>query len=374
MRTLAPRALRLLLIALLSLGIALPAHAGKAERAAHLAEKADAAYNQGDLLEAFKLANKALKLDPALPYALYLRGMIAFTVGGQVGGPEGAALLLAALNDLAQVAVLAPDTTYGSIARDTIASMTAQTPFPSPRYDCPADAQAELEEAERLYSVHRFDEARGHYEQALAGCPSNADWWVYYGDIFFMAGNWSGARQQYGKALALDPCNWTAHRFMADAWSKEADSQESYASLLRATTCNPGYAAARQNLQQLVSAHHGAWSWSAAPPRARQNSLGGAWAALAAARARQTAGSPLEQERAAVREALALWRQRPDNDPIWRALSGAEERGELDAAIFLLLMDPALYPEYIPWRDSHHAELIRFAGSYLAPAPGLEIR
>jgi hypothetical protein len=37
-------------------------------------------------------------------------------------------------------------------------------------------------------------------------------------------------------------------------------------------------------------------------------------------------------------------------------------------------MDPALYGDYIPWRDSHMDELIRFLGTHLATAPGLEVK
>lgn len=361
----------------LSAPLAPPAMAAtREERAQKFTLKAAAAMSAGDLSDAFKFANKALDLEPRNVQALYIRGILEFTVGGQVGGEQGAQLMAAGVRDLMQVSALAPDTEMGSIARDTVLSVTSPTPFPEPAYDCPPAAQASLSEAERWYSLRQPAQARAHYEAALQGCPQNANWWVFYGDVFFMAENYPGARQQYTKALERDPCNWMAHRFMADAWAKEGKAQESYESLLRALTCNPGYAAAQQNLRSLVESRRGTWLMGRAPVRSRQAALGGTWAALAEARKRAVAGggTPLEQERAAVLGALAVWRAAPDGDITWKALSEAEARGELDSAIFLLLMDPALYADYIPWRDAHLDELVRFLGTNLATAPGLEIK
>ena len=361
----------------LSAPLAAPAQAAtREERAQKFTVKAARAFDEGDVSNAFKFANKALALNPQDVHALFVRGMLAFSIGGQIDGENGPKLMAAGLRDLLMVSTLAPDTEMGSIARDTVMSMTSQNPFPEPAYDCPPAAQAALNEAERWYSLRQPAQARAHYEAALQGCPQNANWWVFYGDVFFMAENYPGARQQYTKALERDPCNWMAHRFMADAWAKEGDAQSSYESLLRALTCNPGYAAAQQNLRSLVESRRGTWLMGRAPVRSRQAALGGTWAVLAEARKRASAGggTPIEQERAAVLEALTAWRKAPDSDTTWKALSEAEARGELDSAIFLLLMDPALYADYIPWRDAHMDELVRFLGARLATAPGLEIK
>lgn len=177
--------------------------------------------------------------------------------------------------------------------------------------------------------------------------------------------------RRYEHALVLDPCNWQALRFLADHKVKNGQPDEAYVHLVDAMACNPNYAEGRGALAEVVASGSVPIRWPEAPPQTLQVDAGGPWTALAAERARAlgTGVTPMEAERVAVKAALATWRAQPSANEAFRLLSDAEAAGTLDPAIYALLLDRPLFPEFLAWRDAHRAEMVAYIKASLATYP-----
>lgn len=104
---------------------------------------------------------------------------------------------------------------------------------------------------------------------------------------------------------------------------------------------------------------------------------GPVWGVALAARDQELStnhGTAMDGERQKILAGLALWRQVRDGDPFWATMDKAETDGHLDAAIFLLLMNPSLYDEFIVWREQHLEELLTYTGGYLEVIPSFRVK
>jgi hypothetical protein len=52
---------------------------------------------------------------------------------------------------------------------------------------------------------------------------------------------------------------------------------------------------------------------------------------------------------------------------LWRLLDAAEREGYLDEAIFILMLDEALVPEFLEYREAHLHRLSDYVERHLAP-------
>src|SRR5262249_33651783 len=89
----------------------------------------------------------------------------------------------------------------------------------------------------------------------------------------------------------------------------------------------------------------------------------------------QPPGTPMDRERLRVPRLLEVYRQkrveRPaTRNPVWDLLAESEERGYLDEAIYLLLMDPDLVADYRAYRNTATDRLVAYLDDVVAPLPG----
>lgn len=357
---------------MLSLALILTALAAtpqQAERAEKLAETALNNIHAGKIAPAYTQVVRAVELNPESARAHYVLGYLAFLVAQQ-GGPESENLMALAQKQFTLASELDPTGVNGGLARGALGSSAAQVPsLPVPEVICPAGTERSYADAEAAFARGEMPKARALYLVAIEGCPQNPTWKVYVGDTWFSEGKTAEAIAAYQEALTVDPCNWQAHRFLADAkmglgigYRKEA-----YDHLVDALSCNPNYQEARGQLGSLMRDLPGNIHWPVAPPQARQADMGEPWRSLAAERQRGlSAGmSAMEAEKAAVTTVLSTWRQAPTSDEVFVRLSRAEAEGKLEAAIFALLLDQPLFDAFLTWRPTH---LDTFR-DYVAEAP-----
>jgi tetratricopeptide (TPR) repeat protein len=365
---------------------------GKRMRAAKLADKAKAAFDAGRLRAAENLARRALKLDPDAPPALYIAGSIlnrAAVAGRRGQAPEE---LRAERNrNYRRFVDLEPTGLLASIARTLLAgpSLPAVLPEPNPR--CPRDAQAHWDEAERRLAAEDLGGAGREYDLAIETCSANAKLQLYSGDALFSQGDLDGALERYETALGLAPCYWVAHRFSADVLLRRGDTLEGLKSLAASVACNPWYGPGRSFLEEYAEQFGLPMAWPEArgpalsvedgelgiEPHADPSRPGGAaWLlyglvkgvltdpAVAAvledeledldSQLSARADSPLAVETTAILLAMKAFQSEdgeleiPDGDDAhaFRVFRDAIETDMLDEAIFMVIADPALAPEF----------------------------
>ena len=162
---------------------------------------------------AYELVSKALRIDPENVDAHFFRALLLLEASKLADPTLGSEMQRAARMDLTAVIQLDADGESGKKALDLLDTMRGAELFPLPDAECSEEAQAAIAEAEDRFSAGDAVKAEAAYARATASCPQNALWWTWYGDVFFQQDEYARAIEMYRKALAIEPCFWTAHRF-----------------------------------------------------------------------------------------------------------------------------------------------------------------
>jgi tetratricopeptide (TPR) repeat protein len=366
-------------------------------RAQRLADRAGKDLAEGRIERAFKRANKALARDPENGDACAVRGMVLMGATQVPDNPVRDQMMADAEQMLACAAAYAPASPLTAAAREIYSSIAGVSLVPEPDFECPAPALQSLAIAEQLFGVRDLEAAGIAYAQALDICPEAVPWWTMYGDVFFLQGENERAMEMYRRSLELDPCYWTAHRFLADALAEEGHEEEAHHHLALALSCNPDYSHVWDDLEDRTEglrrpdarrpptrAVEGNPALSLARRGAFSGPVGVLYGPLKLSAQGEIAPlgdgtlappeerTPLAVERFAVRGVLAMLRQLDDgfDDPdyaLWRLLDAAEREGYLDEAIFILMLDEALVPEFLEYREAHLHRLSDYVERHLAP-------
>jgi tetratricopeptide (TPR) repeat protein len=114
------------------------------------------------------------------------------------------------------------------------------------------DARSHFEEAEKLYTAQKMDEALEAYDKGLALDPEYGPGWLFSGDVPFHKGDHAGALARYRRAIALDPTLAIAHRFAAHALDRLGRYGEARDEYLTALLYRPAYQEADKALRSLA--------------------------------------------------------------------------------------------------------------------------
>jgi tetratricopeptide (TPR) repeat protein len=349
----------------------------KKAKAELVAAQALVAYDASDRETALKMARKALKKDPENLVARYVRASAMLDVlesGAIGGGPDVEALQQALRDELDGIAEAGGAASFVAIRALVRLSASRGPLIPEPTYACPPEAEAAIAQAESLFMQRDYAGATPYYEAALQQCPQNATWWIYYGDVFFQQEQWPGAIEKYRAALALDPCFAPAHRFLSDAFVRTGEAIPALGEAVLAVACNPDYEVGWTWLGGFAEASGGRLRYAdvAKPMRVPQGASVGdvtssdpadveysLWFVYAVSRHGPHAAdaTAMDHEQAAVRAALARFGERlPAEDSArpglraWQLLAEADREGNLDLAVYALLLDEALVGDYLVWR------------------------
>ena len=267
-----------------------------------------------------------------------------------------------ARSDFEQIVSTDPESLIAGVARDGLSRLAGPPLIETKLVTCPEQAATAHARANALYGAHKFREAVVEYGRAAEGCPGAASWWVDLADTFYEVADYEKAKRNFLKALAVDPWNREAHRFLADAHVQLGDNAAAVHQLVLAVVSDPTYEAGWSALRGYAGALGFSWKRVYGDRRpVSGNADGTAWSAYSAVKAaarEEPAGSAsaLSIERKAVKAALDA----ASTGPFWSMLARADRAGFLDEAIFLHLLDPALAAEYPAFREEHAEQLASY--------------
>lgn len=253
---------RMLLVCLLAFALAAPAAAADAPpeapsgRVQRWLAKAEAAADTSDWETAERFAGRILARQPLgraweLSVLAQLHRFVADVrerrQQGLMDVPDSMPALEELERRLRRLEESAPQSIILGVARSAIATTRSPELLTVLEPACSEGALSDFHAAEAAFASGRYDDALVAYDAALEACPDNSVWWTWSGDAALRTAGPPEALRRYERALALDPCNHSAHRFVADVGfqlpepSRE-DVQRSLRAAVSAVACKPDYA------------------------------------------------------------------------------------------------------------------------------------
>jgi tetratricopeptide (TPR) repeat protein len=314
-------------------------------------------------------------------------------------------LLQAAQEDLDAAIRIDPEGPFGGIARDNLRELHGRVLLPPRVFDCPVEARRREHAASEAFVTGAVAEALRGFEAAVHRCPDDARLRINYGNVFFAAGDMAGARQQMLEGVQRDAWNRTGHRFLTSVYLRTGDRQAAYRSAMMAVLSDPTYNSGWSALREVTLSLGGRWHWqpsvravvvagrdakpSVVFPREFRHHTAGLqtfWLGLSVAESaelggaksvggralRPDAAAALDRDRARVEIALdfteKITHEAPAKDSrLRRVFAAARQRGLLDEAIFLHLLDERLAREYPAFRERRQERLVDYLSTLVAP-------
>jgi tetratricopeptide (TPR) repeat protein len=307
--------------------------------------------------------NAAVDADPNDNDARLQRGHFFETLSAIVVPKDKEKFKSRAQTDFTYITVADPDSLIAGIARDGLTRLAGETLLSSKRVMCPEEARNAHDRADTFYGAQRYTEAAAEYQKAAAGCPHAVSYWVDYADSYYAMEDFEKAKELFSKALAVDPWNREAHRFLSDTEVQLRNLDGAVHHLALSVVSDPIYEAGWSALRAYAAAVGRSWNRVYGDRRADSGNADGAfWEAYRAAkfksRSTQTgSASALATEREAVKAAL---KTAGEAGPFWSMMSRAEAAGFLDEAIFLHLLDASLSTEYPAFREKNAQRLAAY--------------
>ena len=273
--------------------------------------------------------------------------------------------------DYEHIAAADPDSLIAGMARDGLTRLAGEPLIAAKRVACPELATKAHARGDALYGARRFADAAVAYEEATAGCPDAAAWWVDFADSYYVLEDYEKAEQLFLKALAADPWNREAHRFLSDTELQLRNHEAAVHHMALAVASDPLYEAGWSALKTYADTTGRKWnrvygSRKADPGDADAPVWGAYGAAKATARgAHREPASALAIERDAVKIALGTARATEVSaskgpGPFWSMMARADDAGFLDEAIFMHMLDGALAAEYPAFRERNADRLASY--------------
>jgi tetratricopeptide (TPR) repeat protein len=301
---------------------------------------------------------------------------------------------------------------------DTIRVLEWQFLFMPKQYACPENARQAATVAYSLFLGLKLTESLPQYRRAAEGCPENASGWVEYGNTYMLMGDLRQAERYILEGLKRDRWHRAANLFLSDLYRRQGQVDLAYKHSALAVISDPLYEFGWEQLRELTKASGREWRrvvnqravvavdgenpqinlalwtnfespefqfWfnlavieaSEVKADVKPNVFLGIGHDLAdTVRQRRqsetTNPNALINDRDRVRKNLEIQRKRIAKDAKYRSVltdvvEEALQKGYLDEAIFLNLIDWRLVPAYAEYREKHADRLLDYIASVLAP-------
>ena len=286
-------------------------------------------------------------------------------------------------------------------------------------YPCPDEARKAAAAAYNLFRAHKLNEALPQYKLAVDRCPEDASLWIEYGHTFMLAGDLKQAEFYMSEGVKRERWQRSGNLFLSDLYRVQGQLDLAYKHAALAIVSDPTYEFGWEQLKELAKARGREWRRvvnrravvAADTDKNPQISfpLGteiGApetsfWLGLGLVEASEVkpgvkprvflgighdvAGTlrqlrqrgtlypnELDYDRNRVKKNLDFQRDLIAKDPKDRSVlidvvEEALQKGYLDEAIFLSLIDWRLLPEYVDYREQHADRLLDYIALILAP-------
>lgn len=272
-----------------------------------------------------------------------------------------------------------------AFARDMLREMYGARLYPDVLVSCPPEAEQSYHAAEEHFASRDFEAATQLFRSAAEGCPRSAVIRVSWADTWFAMREDEKASAMFHEALAIDPWNRAAWRYLADTEARLGRRHAAWEAALFAVLSDPTYELGwislarysdgpvrrvRADVPTCSKTQDGALQIALDPrqPEAIEWNVH----ALLSCTADPAGGTPFAQERARVDGVLrsrSAATQSSAAPGFWDNIQAAKDAGFLDEAIYVNLLDAALAPEYATYRNAHRDRLVDYMKKLVTTPP-----
>lgn len=344
-----------------------------------LVDRGQSLFAQGQAKQAFEAYQEAAKADPASSMPDSLIASMLFALGDRSAGEQRdknqAQAMAYARKSLA---INSADPLANELMR--VAQDTAASPLHVPT----REAAQLVESGENLFVQKRYAEALAAYESAGQRDPQYSAAWVYAGDCFYAQQRWAEAEVRFRQAATIEPLNGQAWRFLSDALAQQGKTREAQEALLSGIAAQPSQRPNWDKLDSMMRAGGvtmarltlrnkpvvkpatttGTMQLQIDPQTFGSNGSadGTFWVSYGLALSvsgKERAASPFSAELGAFRTAFQVHAElqekeaRPFADPNLTLLAELSAKGQLEAAILLLMYRESYRPEFEAWKTAH---------------------
>lgn len=109
------------------------------------------------------------------------------------------------------------------------------------------------EEAASKLSQKKYSELIPLYEKALEVDPNFFSTWTFFGDTYYMLGNYKKALEAFKKSIELNPVGYQAYFFMADTYDRMGKKKEALEAITHAYMLNKSNPNIQMSLRRILT-------------------------------------------------------------------------------------------------------------------------
>jgi tetratricopeptide (TPR) repeat protein len=351
--------------------------------------RADAYYNQGQILDALPLYEELQRKEPKNPYyASRLAWCLLVEFESLPTGKERAAGVARAKAAAERAQALGDNS---DLTRTVLERVNNPDALQNRK-------NAKLQAAEALFARGDMDGALAAYQDIAAEDPKSYAAHLFAGDVYFVKRNYTQAGEWFAKAIALSPNTETAYRYWGDALAASGHSEEALSKFIDAIVAEPYDRKPWIGLSQWAKKN----SATVSPPKIviptsvsgkdgqtinvdanalHEPETAGLWLAYAAARADWRSETfkktfpdekdyrhSLAEEVTALRVTLGLAAELQGTeikDPALKQIAELEKDGMLEAYVLLSAVDDGIARDYDAYRNEHRDVLHHYVQKYV---------
>jgi tetratricopeptide (TPR) repeat protein len=192
--------------------------------------RADAYYNQGQILDALPLYEELQKKEPKNTYyAARVAWCLLVQFESLPTGKERTAGVARAKAAAERAKALGDDS---DLTRTVLERVNSPDALQNHK-------DAKLQAAEALFARGDMDGALAAYQEIAAEDPKSYAAHLFAGDVYFVKHNYAQAGEWFAKAIALSPNIETAYRYWGDALMAAGDSEAALSKFIDAVVAEP---------------------------------------------------------------------------------------------------------------------------------------
>jgi tetratricopeptide (TPR) repeat protein len=247
-----------------------------------------------------------------------------------------------------------------------------------------AEVDRALQAGEAAFAADKMDVARENYLRAIALDPNNATAMLYLGDVYYSQKLFGSAIEWFKRASEANPNLEAAHRYCADALIAVGRYSEARERYILAMVVDPYHQASRSGLNKWSKFTGQPLTWYDFHPESEGREKDSAWVVYAAEKALWRGGkfkqefpnepkyrNTLKEETSALSMAATVARKSTDEDrrlyPDLERLSLLQKHGFIEAYVLFNAAGEGISQDYVRYRDKHQDVLIRYLSQIVVP-------
>jgi tetratricopeptide (TPR) repeat protein len=348
--------------------------------------RAEAYFNQGQMLDAVPLYEELLKKEPKNPF---FAGRLAYCLLAKFEtlptGQERTATVARAKAMAERASKLGDTSNLTRLVLDRVNNPDALV----------NQLDAKMHAAEALFTRGNMDGALAAYKEIAAEDPKSYPAHLFAGDVYFRKREYTQAGEWFQKAILIDPNRETAYRYWGDALAAADDNEAALSKFIDAVIAEPynqnawvGLSQwARKNSATLDQARiavptsvsgKGGTTINIDARALEDPQAGAAWLIYSASRTAWRAEMfkknfpqeknyrhSLSEEIMALRFALATLEGKDVKDPGLNRVAQLEKDGMLEAYVLLTAPDNGIAQDYAAYRNEHRQVLRDYMQKYV---------